>query len=256
MNLKRIMKVTPRCFGKRSILKRKGFLFLFSHMRGYTSLMSHIIGSHPDVSGYAEMNKKIINSLDLLDLSVKVEDSGGGECYNKYVFDKVLHNNFIMSNRVINRSDVKIMFMIREPRKTIESIIRMKIKGYLDIDSAIHYYINRLRYLRDLSSKARGKCILIHAESIINCTDKALLELTSLLDLPLPLTSSFDLFKHSGKRGFGDSSNNILSQRVLKPQERDNDPIHVPDEKLINAYSEYNVTMNYISDNSNAIIKC
>ena len=44
------------------------YLFLLSHMRSYSSLMSHLLGSSPQIDGYGEMHLRYRTRLSLLAL--------------------------------------------------------------------------------------------------------------------------------------------------------------------------------------------
>ena len=51
---KRYLKGARVVLAHPSVLKRRNYIFLLSHVRGYTTLLSHILGSHREISGYAE----------------------------------------------------------------------------------------------------------------------------------------------------------------------------------------------------------
>ncbi|QQZ27263.1 hypothetical protein HMY34_16720 [Thiothrix subterranea] len=40
-------------------------IFLLSHMRAYSSLLGHIIGSQPRINGYYEMHQSYLSDADL-----------------------------------------------------------------------------------------------------------------------------------------------------------------------------------------------
>jgi hypothetical protein len=47
-------------------------LFLLGHMRSYSSVLSHILGSHPQIDGYCETHIKYRTRLDLWRLHHRV----------------------------------------------------------------------------------------------------------------------------------------------------------------------------------------
>ena len=73
MRLRSALEILPRLYGANSYLRTAGYLFVVGHMRSYSSLLAHILGSHPRIVGYAEMHQKYRNVLDLLELTRKVE---------------------------------------------------------------------------------------------------------------------------------------------------------------------------------------
>ena len=67
-------------------------LFVLGHMRSYSSLLCHILGSHPQVDGYCETHIKYRTWLDLLRLRSRVVQLTGEPLRGRYILDKVLHN--------------------------------------------------------------------------------------------------------------------------------------------------------------------
>ena len=118
-----------RCVLKHpSLLARHEHIFLLTHMRGYTTLLSHILGSHPEVSGYTEAwfgrgRAPYRNSINLLQLRCVVSYHGNYKPKARYVLDKLLHNGIEISDSVLTRDDVRCLFMIRKPEPTIKSIV-------------------------------------------------------------------------------------------------------------------------------------
>ena len=51
-----------------SVLKPRKYIFLLSHIRGYTTVLGHILGSHREISGYAETWTSYQTPRDLLKL--------------------------------------------------------------------------------------------------------------------------------------------------------------------------------------------
>jgi len=89
------------------------FLFVVSHMRSFSSLLCHILGSHPEISGYAEMHLSYLGRPDLDRLARKVREMTDNAPLRRYVLDKLLHNYRQLMPRVFERPDVKIVFLLR-----------------------------------------------------------------------------------------------------------------------------------------------
>jgi hypothetical protein len=49
-----------------SLLAPRKSLFVLGHMRSYSSLLCHILGSHPQIDGYCETHIKYRTRFDLL----------------------------------------------------------------------------------------------------------------------------------------------------------------------------------------------
>ena len=69
------------------------FLFVVSHMRSYSSLLCHILGSHPEISGYSETHQSYLGRNDLDRLAKTVREHTGETALNRILLDKVLHNH-------------------------------------------------------------------------------------------------------------------------------------------------------------------
>jgi hypothetical protein len=67
-------------------------IFLLSHMRAFTSLIGHILGSHAKINGYYEMHLSYYSS-DSLDQQLKLyKKTESIKAHSHYLFDKLLHN--------------------------------------------------------------------------------------------------------------------------------------------------------------------
>jgi hypothetical protein len=71
-------------------------IFLLSHMRAFTSLAGHILGSHPQINGYYEMH---ISYEDASALDRQLEMFRQDDVLkrdSRYLFDKLLHNDYAL----------------------------------------------------------------------------------------------------------------------------------------------------------------
>jgi hypothetical protein len=67
-------------------------LFVLGHMRSYSSVLSHILGSHPQIDGYCETHIRYRWHFDLLRLQRRVRQLTGEPLRGDYVLDKILHD--------------------------------------------------------------------------------------------------------------------------------------------------------------------
>jgi len=71
-------------------------IFLLSHMRAFTSLAGHILGSHPQINGYYEMHLSY-EDASALDQQLDVyRASDALKPNSRYLFDKLLHNDYVL----------------------------------------------------------------------------------------------------------------------------------------------------------------
>lgn len=240
MNLRKALRILPRCYGRNSLLKHRGFIFLYSHMRAYTSLLGHLIGSHPDVCGYAEMHQKLRGPLDLLELTARVEDSAAKGVAGRRVFDKILHDHPV-HQKILDRDDVTALVAVREPRATIASILEIGASNIRDVETAAAYYRARLDGLRQLIARRRGRALFLDAEAVVENPGETLASLSRYLDLDPPIAARYQIFPHTGRPKYGDPSANILAGEILT--ERPAKTVVVPDDARLAsvraAYEEF-----------------
>ena len=103
------------------------------------------------LSGYIETHQAYQNNLDLLELRLQVYRSIGRRPLRRYVVDKLLHNYADVGPQVMGRDDVKLLFVVREPVRTIQSTIAMAARkedtqGDWKVDPVRvgGYYVRRL----------------------------------------------------------------------------------------------------------------
>ncbi len=242
MNLGTLLQLSKIMITKTDVFTTdKKYLFLLSHMRSYSSLLSHIMGSHNKISGYSEMHLSYKKKSDLTVLRYRVYSMNNNNLDGTYVFDKILHNHYI-SNKILNSNNVKILFMLRTPEDTIKSISKMSSNlnnpaRLNSIDKIGSYYIGRLKQLSELVNRTNGRAVYLDAEKIVNNTDFVLGYLTDWLQLPTKLSSEYRTFSHTGKPGFGDPSDNIKQGRIIKNRETAN--VTIPEKLLKEANEEY-----------------
>ena len=214
MRLKSALEILPRLYGANGYLRSAGYLLVVGHMRSHSSLLTHILGSHPRIVGYAEMHQKYRNVLDLLDLTRKVERTCDKSCAGRYVLDKILHPQ-VLEERVLCRSDVQVVVLAREPEATVSSILAIRAGGIDSIDEAVGYYEERMRTLRRVSEIRDGDVAYMDGESILESTDLALRKLSTHLAIE-PLRAEYSTFRFTGVPKYGDPSEWIKAGRVVR----------------------------------------
>src|SRR5262245_8745309 len=95
-------------------------LFVLSHMRSYSSLLSHVLGSHPEIDGYCETHLRYRWGLDLWHLRRKVQRLTGEPLRGRYVLDKILHD-YPIARGILASQHTRAVFLLREPADVIQS---------------------------------------------------------------------------------------------------------------------------------------
>src|SRR6266702_297407 len=193
-------------------------LFLLGHMRSYSSVLSHILGSHPQIDGYCETHTKYRTRLDLLRLHYRVRKLTGEPLRGDYVLDKVLHV-YPLARSILSRSRTRGIVLVRRPRETVRSIISMglqysPIAWHRDFERVARYYETRLAGLLRLAEALRGRVVFLEAETLLSSTRTVLDQLGTFLELQSPLQPEYRRFAHTGELGFGDPSEAISAGRV------------------------------------------
>ncbi len=226
-----------------AILLPKTHIFLLSHMRAYTSLFGHIMGSNPAICGYYEMHigyhswKSPIRQKLLYFRQEKPKP--GFTC----MFDKVLHNDHSVSLNVLNGRRAKVLFCLRQPQDVIPSILKL----YREIDPnhefnsesfATRYYIERLEMLKSIAEQIERGFFYFDAEALKLHSQECLDSLSEWLRLDTPLSDTYSLQKYTSKERYGDSSDALRAGRIRKdPSNYEQWPIN--EETMRDAYSAY-----------------
>ena len=220
---------------------KKDYIFIFSHMRSYSSLLSHILGSNKDISGYAEIHQSYINWIDFLMLRYNVYQINGRSLKGRFVLDKILHNNCTVSENILRRKNINFIFMLREPESTIKSIINMFTKSQArwlkDLNSVFDYYKERLTVLEFYSKIVGKRGLFIDAEYLFIKTEEILYFLYEWLELNEKLTPKYSIFEKTGIQHYGDTSKNIMSGKIVGKTSYDY--IDIPEKKLIEIKENY-----------------
>jgi hypothetical protein len=189
-------------------------IFLLSHMRAYTSLAGHILGSHPQINGYYEMHLGYEDAAALDRQLAAFRQDEVLKPGSRYLFDKLLHNDYALKLERLGRADIKILVALAEPEHTIRSIVHLFRQKpdpdlYASPVEAANYYVARVKALADFCRTADGGYCYFDAELLQTAPERLLPRLSDWLALDSPLSERYQTFSHTGKPGRGDSSARI-----------------------------------------------
>jgi hypothetical protein len=225
-------------------------LFVLGHMRSYSSLLCHILGSHPQIDGYCETHIKYRTRFDLLRLRSRVVKLTGEPLRGRYILDKMLHN-YPLSAGILRNPNTLGIVLVRRPQPTVQSIVNMglhysDIAWHRDLDAVARYYEARLAALVGLADALRGRVMFIEGETLLARTLDVLQRIGGLLELSEPLRSDYRRFAHTGEGGFGDPSEVISTGRVNTRERGQRTPVILPNalvSRLETAYSTYSASL-------------
>lgn len=228
-------------------MRSRGYILLISHMRSHSSLLAHILGSHPEIDGYSELHRSYESQVELREMTRRIEEATGRRRRGRYALDKLLHNAGQIDPAILRRADVKVVLLIRNPVDTIPSIVRTARAVDRSLpaatpETAINYYVTRLERISQYSELIGERAAFVESERLIDDTDAVLARLTRYLGLATPLEPTYERFPLSGRPGHGDPSTNILAGRVLRDEERDrgtDEPVDIPGGPMSAAVAAY-----------------
>ena len=154
-------------------LRSKQYILVMSHMRCYSSLLCHILNSNPEVAGYVETHNVYAGRADLWRLKRRVFWGTDADIGGRYVLDKILHNSCRVNPVLLRRDDVFVIFMLREPRRTIQSTVAMARKlnpddWKADAGKVTQAYIRRVKKLRILAYQELRHAIFVDAQRLVD----------------------------------------------------------------------------------------
>ncbi|MBT3726124.1 MAG: hypothetical protein HOG41_22365 [Gammaproteobacteria bacterium] len=229
-------------------------IFLLSHMRAYSSLIGHILGSHPEINGYYEMHINYQKNSDLIKQETVYSQQESFKEGSHLLFDKLLHNNYQLNLQQLNLQQPKILITLRSPEKTIKSIVHLfqkkeQLRLYSDPQEATKYYIQRLQKLSEFGQQNPQSYFYFDAELIRSNSKDMLANLTQWLQLEPPLNEQYQLFSKTGKSGAGDSSKSIQSGKIVSSTNSYSN-IEISDDLLESAEQAYRECRNKILNNA------
>ncbi|MFP5417625.1 MAG: hypothetical protein ACLGHA_00580 [Gammaproteobacteria bacterium] len=218
-------------------------IFLLSHMRAYTSLAGHILGSHPQINGYYEMH---LGYEDAAAPQKQMERYCSHDVLkpdSRYLFDKLLHNDHVLRPGRLGVADIRILVALAEPGHTIRSIVNLFAQKpdpdlYAAPVEAARYYVARVRALADFCREAAWPYYYFDAELLPRAPQALLPRLTTWLELDSPLSGHYAVFSQTGTPRSGDTSARIRSGRIDHTR-TDYAHIAIPEDALAAAREAY-----------------
>jgi hypothetical protein len=218
-------------------------IFLLSHMRAFTSLTGHILGSNPAINGYYEMHLSYTDAAVLNKQLSELQKNERIKDNSRYLFDKLLHNEYQLVTEELGQVCLKLLVTLREPESTINSIVHLFTKKqnrplYSSPKEAIRYYIERLEWLAHFCRTTKHNYYYFDAGLFKTAPQALLTTLSDWLELETSLSERYQIFSQTGKARIGDSSKyihvgEIDNSRAPPPH------IHIPENELKKAYEIY-----------------
>ncbi len=201
--------------------KQANYVFIMGHMRSRSTLLSHILCNHQQIIGIGETNRvyrQRLNFSKQVLACVYQERSLNG--FNKWVLDQVNHNHKTPDIDLLKQYKLKIILLARNPKASIHSMLEAfgnNTQKTFTIDHASKYYQERLSFLIKIKEQWNpDDFICLDADRLVHDTEICLQEISAFLSLDQPLSSNYQVYNYTGKRG--DTSENIFKGTILKSQ--------------------------------------
>jgi hypothetical protein len=194
------------------------YVFILGHMRSGSTVLAHILTSHPNFVGAGETHTDYKTSSDLPKLIPKT-----CELLRKielgiapYVVDQINHS--YVTDEVLGSSSIyKCVIIIRAPEGALKSLIALF--GWNE-GMALECYVERLTQISRYGGNLRDRAMLVEYDDLVDKTEETLALLTQFFDVAPPLTSNYSKSKVTGK--MGDPSKNIFSGRIIRTRGHEN----------------------------------
>lgn len=191
-------------------------LFILSHMRSGSSLLTHLLNSNPEIIGYGETHLKYTCEADFKKLIYRVYWKIRDYRMNHlYILDKVLHDHILDTN-ILKSNQLKAIFLLREPQRTLSSILT--IKPHWSEEKTVNYYIERLGQLVQYATiiNDNQKSLLITYDQVIKQTNQVFEALHKTLSTHQGFSENYQVLQTTGTKGVGDSSPNIKTGKIMR----------------------------------------
>jgi hypothetical protein len=214
-------------------------------MRSGSSLVAHVLTSHPEIRGLGESWLEYDRPERLEDLVRWVHTALRKPFLGEtYVFDKVLHNELLEDASLLRLPAVTSIFLVRDPERTLLSLYanRTRLLGISDWASAIGYYEARLERLAALARAANDSrrslfVLFVRYEELVERPQECLVAMTTFLGLRSALENRYEVTSRTGAAGLGDFSPYIRSGRITKTPPPEN--LEVPADVLERGRAAY-----------------
>ncbi|MDV7102907.1 sulfotransferase [Vibrio sp. TH_r3] len=227
------------------IIFPKEHIFLISHMRANTSLFGHLLGSSDEISGYYEMHIGYYSWKSLIRQQLIYKQQHENSKPTRFYFDKLLHNEHDLRKTIMDKSNCKFIFMLRNPARTIQSTCNLYQKvepehEFATVEGAANYYLERVEHIGAMLNQFDdfSRCYYLDAEALISSTEDTLESLSTWLGLRQPLSPEYKKFELTGSKKHGDSSSYINQGKVRASRESYNN-IELPEELIQQCDEKY-----------------
>lgn len=198
------------------ILSRREYryVFILGHMRSGSTLLAHILASHPDFAGAGETHISYQTTADLPKLILKTCELLHRPILRaRYIVDQINHS-YVANDVLLSEHVYKCVILVREPGATLKSMMNL-LK--CQEKEALEVYSNRLESLTKYGLLLGERGVLVEYDDLVDQPEKTLAALTRFFGLDSPLTPTYATHRMTRRvAGFGDPSTNIRAGKIIR----------------------------------------
>jgi hypothetical protein len=216
-------------------------LLILGHMRAGSSLLTHILNTNPEISGFGESHLRYATGEDFKELIYQVHRTlNKWQPSEKYVLDKVLHDSYLIDENLLLSQKITQIFLIREPKETLPSLIKINPHKQWDEVKALRYYVERLEHLEKYARliNDKNRALAITYQQILDDTERVFKTIENFLGLKYPLSEKYELLPTTGTLYIGDSSDNIKTGSIVRKKYKSPE-IEISPKALERAFDAY-----------------
>ena len=192
-------------------------VIIVSTMRSYTSVLSHIIGSHPKVLGKGEKHLQYEKLKYKKHIYECLFSNRSFFPRYKYILDNVNWDGEEPKGEFFekNKRDLRFIFLLRKTNDTLASTIKRGELSWFDISN---YYLLRLKSIKSNCEKLISNHIpylYISAEDLLLNQRDNLNRISNFLKLQKNLSPEYKIDSLTGHDGYSDDSKNIFTKKLL-----------------------------------------
>lgn len=188
------------------------YVFILAQRRSGSSLLAHILTSHPDFVGAGETHTVYKTVADLPKLIPRTSQLLRKLQLNgTYLVDKITMDQYLISDEILLSPLIqKCVILIRAPEGSLKSLIS---HYRFQEDTALGVYVGRLETLARYGSLLRERALLVEYDALVDHTMATLAALTHFFGADPPFTPDYVTHQATGR--VGDPSENIFAGRVI-----------------------------------------
>jgi hypothetical protein len=190
-------------------------VFIMGHMRSGSTLLTHILLTHPEIIGCGERNVayRSRDDLDKLEIAARLERRSLFRPIS-WVADQLNHDIFTPGPELLRCDRIRCVLLLRDPHETIQSLLNLTKPFSTDwpVERAVDYYVNRTNSLAAYAEMLGERAMALTYADLVDRTPAALRRVESFLCLTSELPQEYTMQRFTGKRG--DPSDGIRLGRI------------------------------------------